>query len=341
MNLLAAFPSDTIHCSCGKIHKIQTRFVCVGNDELKNLPDIMKKSKLEGAGLLVYDCNTFEVAAREASDILGSCNIPCEKICFSGEHVHADAFHLKELQEAAQKYSPSWMIAVGSGSINDLVKLTAHRLSIPYLVIATSASMDGYLSANAAIFEDGIKKQYLNLNPPVAAIADTNVLYHAPREMTRAGLGDALGKFTSLTEWKLNHLLAGEFYCEQTAKLVEQEVQALLTAADQDSPQFFAALIKTLLITGTAMQMLGNSTPASAGEHYFSHALDTHSCAVTGDVYASHGDQVALGTWKLLKLYRALDQDHIIHPDPERYSNHIRHWQEFGIDFSEIINGKI
>lgn len=343
MNLLPELAGhDDAVCSCGKRHRIQTQTIRVGTDALKELPEALNVCGFRGRGLVISDANTCRAAGAEAARLLTGSGFDFQEFRFSGENVHADAAHLRELTDAAAKHGPSWMLAVGSGSINDLVKTAAHRSGIPYGVIATAASMDGYLSANAAIFENGIKKQYLNLTPPLAVIADSGILRSAPAGMTRAGLGDALGKLTSLTEWKLNHLLAEEFYCPIAAGLVEREVLALLAAADradESSPAFFDALIRTLLVTGISMQMLGNSTPASAGEHYFSHALDTYGCAVRGNICASHGDQVALGTWKLLRLYEKLPVS--FRPDRERYTRHISDWRKLGVELDETITGKM
>lgn len=49
-------------------------------------------------------------------------------------------------------------VAVGSGVINDVVKHAAFGLKVPYLCVATAASMDGYTSAGAPLSEKGFKK---------------------------------------------------------------------------------------------------------------------------------------------------------------------------------------
>ena len=49
-------------------------------------------------------------------------------------------------------------MAVGSGSLNDIVKRAAHETGRPYLVVATAASMDGYTAFGAAITRDGYKQ---------------------------------------------------------------------------------------------------------------------------------------------------------------------------------------
>ena len=50
------------------------------------------------------------------------------------------------------------LVAVGSGTINDLCKYAAAQDGKPYAVFATAPSMNGYTSKNAAITVDGHKK---------------------------------------------------------------------------------------------------------------------------------------------------------------------------------------
>lgn len=49
--------------------------------------------------------------------------------------------------------------------------------------------------------------------------------------MIAAGLGDLLGKFTCLCDWKLSRLINREHYCENIAGLVESCVQNVLKDA--------------------------------------------------------------------------------------------------------------
>lgn len=348
MRFLAEYTEQrSMDCTCGKIHSIRTREIRIGSGAIRELPDVLKNCEVSGHGLIVYDSNTFQAAGTQLSSVLNTAGIPFHDLILPGSHVHAEIRHLPRVRAARNSNGCGWLIAVGSGSINDMVKLTASQEKLPYIVVGTAPSMDGFLSANAAILENGIKKQHVNLTPPVGAVMDADILKTAPAEMTLAGLGDALGKFTSLTEWKLNSLCANEPYCPVTAELIRSEVLNLLEVAERDpldSEPFFNALVRTLLITGIAMQMLGNSTPASGGEHYISHALDMYGFAVSGDAPSSHGLQVALGTGALLQDYRQFfvpSRNHTFRIDRERYKKHITDWQELGVDLSGAIHAKL
>ena len=102
---------------------------------------------------------------------------------------HADAQTVAALRSACA--SADALVAVGSGTLNDLCKYAAAKDGKPYVVFATAPSMNGYTSMNAAITVDGHKKS-LPAATPVGVFMDLEVLAAAPARMIRAGLGDSL-----------------------------------------------------------------------------------------------------------------------------------------------------
>ena len=73
------------------------------------------------------------------------------------------------------------LVAVGSGTINDLCKYAAFLDRKPYAVFGTAPSMNGYTSVSAAITEHG--HQEIACPPPrrVGVFLDLAVLRRAPR----------------------------------------------------------------------------------------------------------------------------------------------------------------
>jgi len=61
---------------------------------------------------------------------------------------------------ASLKQHDAIPVAVGSGTINDLVKLAAHQSGRSYLCVATAASMDGYTAFGASITHQGAKQTF-------------------------------------------------------------------------------------------------------------------------------------------------------------------------------------
>ena len=77
------------------------------------------------------------------------------------------------------------VIAVGSGTINDLCKYGSAQDKKPYAVFATAPSMNGYTSVNAAITVHG-HKMSLAAQAPMGAFFDLAVLAAAPARWGRA-----------------------------------------------------------------------------------------------------------------------------------------------------------
>jgi len=53
---------------------------------------------------------------------------------------------------------PRFPIVVGSGTLNDITKLAAHRSGRQYMCVGTASSMDGYTAFGAAITLNGFKQ---------------------------------------------------------------------------------------------------------------------------------------------------------------------------------------
>jgi glycerol-1-phosphate dehydrogenase [NAD(P)+] len=92
------------------------------------------------------------------------------------------------------------LIAVGSGTINDLAKHVAAEAGRPYAVFATAPSMNGYTSVSAAITVGGLKRS-LPARAPRGAFFDLEVLAAAPRRLILAGLGESLCRATGC--WRI------------------------------------------------------------------------------------------------------------------------------------------
>jgi len=330
-------------CACGKTHPITTRRLVTGPGALASLPEVLAACGLSGKALAVYDRNTARLARKAIAPL-----VDAECFLFPDRGaVPCDRKSLGRLEEAIHP-GIRFVIAVGSGTINDLVKIAAAGKNRPYLVIATAPSMDGYLSANAAVLVDGVKTAVTGLAPAVAAIADTRLFRTAPEKMIRAGIGDALGKYVANAEWRMGELLGLESFCPEIWKRIRRELDALLDAASRGgsrSDAFLEALMRTLLVTGIAMQMSGNSLPASGAEHHISHVMEMRGYASKGHAPSLHGLQVAFGTWWALgfyeRLYELLGEDRPLRVPAGLYNSHRKDWKGLGIDLDGAISKKL
>ncbi|HEX3210332.1 MAG TPA: sn-glycerol-1-phosphate dehydrogenase [Geminicoccaceae bacterium] len=216
------------------------------------------------------------------------------------EHPEPDLDTVDRLREAAS--GASALIAIGSGTINDLCKYAAAEAGLPFAVFATAPSMNGYTSINAAITVRGHKRS-LAARLPAAVFFDLEILAAAPVRLIRAGLGDCLCRPTAQADWLLAHLLLGRPYRQAPFALLAADeapllaASAKLVAGDLDA---IRRLVRTLALSGFGMTLCGGSEPASQGEHLISHYGD-----MLGDpawARAFHGEQIGVATLTMARL---------------------------------------
>ncbi len=223
--------------------------------------------------------------------------------CFAEEHLLPEITNLTELITLAK--DNEYILAVGSGTLNDICKYASFQTGVPYGIFATAPSMDGYVSSVSALYDNG-KKVTLPTTIPSDVLIDVEVLKNAPLDMIVAGAGDMIGKYTSLLDWKFAYLLNGEKYDKQIVARMEKAVELCMSQARElinRNESAVSSLIEGLILSGIEMQNAGNSRPASGCEHHVSHYLEM-AAERMGTHFAPHGVQVALGSLVGNSLYR-------------------------------------
>lgn len=194
------------------------------------------------------------------------------------------------------------LIAVGSGTINDIAKYASAQDRKPYAVFATAPSMNGFVSLNAAITVHGHKLS-LPAQAPAGAFFDLGVLAAAPARLLRAGLGDSLCRTTAQADWLMAHLLFDTPYRELPFDLLAEDEGPLFEGAAalmRGDPEVMERLVNTLLLAGFGTAIVGNSQPASQGEHLVSHFIDMFADHDRPLVF--HGEQVGVTTLSVARL---------------------------------------
>lgn len=297
-------------CECGRKHKLPIKEICIKNnalDELRRVLSPFKDKKI----FMFSDENTYKAAGEKTSRILKDNNhtfknfvIPNSKeILIPNEKVLGRLF--MELEN-----DTGLIIAVGSGTINDLGKYLSVKTNIPYIIICTAPSMDGYASDGSPLICDGFKISF-DATLPYAIIGDVNIMKNAPDELIRAGFGDIVGKITALMDWKLSNILTGEYICETCVTLTERAIQRVIDSADkvmdrdEKSVQY---LLEALTFTGVAMGLVGVSRPASGAEHMISHYWEMDFIKRNKYPYL-HGIKVGIATPIVLELFELMKEE--------------------------------
>lgn len=300
-------------CSCGKRHEVPVREFLYEADAINKLPELLDDlfgKEAIAKPVIVADARTFEAAGRKAARTLGKASIRDEVITVpdTGESGPVcDEQTVGWLKSKIDESAADMVIAVGSGVINDLCKWSSFELDLPYITIATAASMNGYAAANVAAKIDGVKV-IKRAVPPAAVVTEPSIIENAPFEMTASGFGDIIARHQSGTDWYINHLLFGDYYCDFCAGITENLESYYWDAPesirDRD-PEAIKHLFEALFYSGIAMTLVGTSSPASGGEHLFSHTLDMLS-DVDGTSHDLHGRQVGLGVIISAAVYRKI-----------------------------------
>ena len=211
---------------------------------------------------------------------------------------------------------PDFILAVGSGTVNDLCRVVSFRLNLPYGIAGTAPSMDGYLSAGSPTLFDG-SKATIKCTTPRVLIADTAVMKDAPWDMLLAGIGDMFGKYTGILDWELARDYKGEYFCDKIANDVIDATNSCLRVgyglADRN-PDAIKSVIEGFAVTGLGMAFTGNSRPASGSEHIIAHAWELYDIE-DGKKPNLHGLEVCEATLLVIEMYKLIyentDDEHI------------------------------
>jgi glycerol-1-phosphate dehydrogenase [NAD(P)+] len=310
-------------CDCGRVHHVPVRRFVYEPGAVDSLPELARQSCAGSRNVVVVaDARTWDVCGWRAEEVLQKAGIGVAQVIVPDrrdEGPVCDDVTVRPLVDQLRDMHPDLVVAVGSGVINDLCKWAAFQLGIPYLVVATAASMNGYSSANVAPTVAGVKL-LIEARPPMAVIAEPSVIEGAPREMTAAGFGDTIAKHQSTADWVANRFLFDEYYCPFCAGIVTA-IEPLYLDHPEDirdgKREAIEGLFEALFWTGKAKTLVGTSAPASGGEHLLSHTLDMVAQS-RGESHDLHGRQVGIGTLVSAALYQrvlAIDEP-ILRPLP-------------------------
>ncbi len=290
-------------CRCGREHHIDVKEIIIEEGAADKLEEAMSDGFLRQyiSPLLICDTNTLKATEEIMEDIYDRCQV----LVLDAEGLHANE-HAVQIVENYMDEDIDLILAVGSGTIHDISRYIAFQYKIPFISVPTAASVDGFVSNVAAMTWKGLKKTVPAV-PPIAVFADSRIFAHAPKRLNASGVSDLFGKYICLADWKIAHLLTGEYIC---GRIIEMEEKALRTVssclrdiaeADLESCE---ELMYALILSGLAMQMVGNSRPASCAEHHLSHLWEME--VINRPLDALHGEKVSVGTLLVLREYKRI-----------------------------------
>lgn len=302
MDVIASFRNQP--CPCGRVHETAIKDIRVGSGTVHRVGGILKENGFPRALLVVADKTTLQ-AADGILESLKDFDITL--------HVW-DSIRVAEMKHADEiaaliRGKETGVLSIGTGSVNDPCRLAAAREDKPLCIFGTAPSMDGFASYSSPIVKDGFKASYPAKSPEVV-IGDTAILAKSPVRLKSAGFGDMVAKYVGLVDWKISHLLTGEYYCERVAALTRKAVDDLMAMAPrvrEDDEEAAGSVFESLLLTGIGMSFTQNSRPASGSEHIVAHLIECVELR-DGKLPNFHGEDIGVCTLEVMKVYEALAQ---------------------------------
>ncbi|MGO4544566.1 sn-glycerol-1-phosphate dehydrogenase [Paenibacillus sp. 2TAB23] len=320
------------------------------------------KEKNYAQVIIAADAITYEIAGRTLEEAIAALGISVQVTLIKPNpqgDVIADEASIVQLLLDIQLKKAQVVIAAGSGTLHDISRYAAYTAGIPFLSVPTAPSVDGFNSKGAPIIIRGEKKTIAAIGPD-AIFADLDILAKAPSAMVAAGFGDMLGKYTSLFDWHFGASEGGEPYSVEVAEITRIALQNCTMHVEQIASRDQAGiriLIETLIESGLAMLLFGQSHSASGAEHHLSHYWEMEYIRL-GKRQLLHGAKVGVACAEISKLYHRLAAEEgglafTAHPEQVRESiaalpdeTQIRAWltqvggpattEELGID-SELL----
>mgnify|MGYP004605161315 FL=1 len=287
-------------CGCGKEHKIMVKDIIIESEAIKKLSMIMEKEGFKNI-TIICDENTYAAAGEEIKEI-----IPKGKfINLKSENLHANEIAVQKVYECLAVENDV-LIALGSGTIHDITRYVAHNKDIPFISVPTAASVDGFVSTVVAMTWRGYKKTFTAVSP-IYVVADTDIFKEAPYRLTASGVSDLIGKYTALVDWKISSIVIGEYICNKVCNMEIDAVNKLCECVDDlvlGKSEAYEQLMYALILSGLAMQIIGNSRPASGAEHHMSHLWEMEVINKHLDAY--HGEKVSVGLILVMEEYKKI-----------------------------------
>ncbi|MEM0014153.1 MAG: NAD(P)-dependent glycerol-1-phosphate dehydrogenase [Zestosphaera sp.] len=270
--------------------------IVVGRNVVWQIPKVLEELKLGKRVLIITGPNVWGLVGRVVDEILTSSDVQYEVSKVSRPSVS----EVNGLADSSGRLQLDVVVGLGGGKPIDIAKCLSTRLGLPFISVPTTSSHDGIASPFASL-RGGESVTSVMAKPPMAVVADLELIASAPGRAIKAGAGDLIGKFTAVLDWRLSHRLKGEYYGGYSAQLALLSAKHIINYADMISkPETdgISVVVEGLISSSVAMCIAGSTRPASGSEHLFSHALD-----IVAGYPALHGEQVGVGTIMMSYLH--------------------------------------
>ncbi len=293
--------TDLENCPCGRKHTFATRMVEIESGLLSRAGEYLVRADFPRNILLVSDRPAMN-AAKGLTDVLRAAGFSVTEHVWE-KMIYARIEQVREVE--ALLADKDGILAVGTGSVNDICRVASYRQGKQFAIFATAPSMDGFASDSAPIIENNFKTS-IPCEQPAVILADTKILAAAPAELKAAGFGDMVAKYIGIADWQIANVLIDEYYCPAIADITMRGTTRVVeqyAAVKSNDEAAAGAIMEGLILSGLGMKLAASSRPASGAEHVVSHYWECHKLA-RGMWPGYHGDKVGVASLLILRAYR-------------------------------------
>jgi glycerol-1-phosphate dehydrogenase [NAD(P)+] len=279
------------------------RKVVVGEGIINDIGAVLEDLDIGESALVIWGANVKKIVGDRLLESLEK-----KRFAINWEFSGLSTFQeVERIEKLAKKTKASFLIGVGGGRSIDIAKLASFNSKLPFVSVPTSASHDGISSPFASV--KGLDRPYsVVAKPPIAIVADIDVISKAPFSLLISGCGDLISKRTAVRDWQLSHARTGEYYGGYSANLallsadlvIDNSAEIARKAGDS-----VRVVVEALISAGVAAGIAGSSRPCSGSEHLFSHAMD-----LVAPGKGMHGEKCGMGTIMMAKLH-GMDFKHV------------------------------
>lgn len=296
-------------CVCGREHELRTKLVVCEYGALKNFDKYMEDCGLTGFRTVIYDTNTYNLPSIT--------HVPADQeIVLEAKGLHSEKGLIENMMTMLER-TPDYIVVVGGGTLMDFGRYSAWKLGIPFVAIPTIVSSDGFTADICSIIIDGQKKS-IPMQAADAVICDMDVVSGAPMFLSIAGVQDIMAKYVSIADWKIAHLVSGEYFCPMVCDMAQEALDIMVRCAHElaeGKEPDFEAMAYTQMLSGLTMQILSNSRAASGAEHLVAHLVEMKPRGFE-NAHGMHGECVGIGTIMCASAYHKLAERETIEVKP-------------------------
>jgi glycerol-1-phosphate dehydrogenase [NAD(P)+] len=286
------------------LHDVGLERIVVGVDALDVLPDLVATAiaasdGTPGSVAVVVDGHPkvragVDLTALVEERLATVAPVRVVRLAEPAAELHADATAIAAAVDGSR--GATCLVALGSGTICDVVKEASRELGVPDVTIQTANSVNAFSDDMAVLLIHGVKRTVPS-RWPTSLVIDLTVVADAPPRLNRAGVGELCAMFTAPADWRL----AAAFGMDRTwdprvVGLFTDGADALLEAASGATgrdPDAQRTLVELMTLSGLALGIAGKTSPISGTEHTVSHLLDM-AAAREGTSTGLHGAQVGV-----------------------------------------------